>query len=115
MVSTRFFESPFVPLQFNPNRMSEIISVSDLSKQYYKHVVLRNISLTVQPGELIGYIGPNGAGKSTTIKILCGLIPDFTGQVQVLGMDVTTNPVEIKRRIGYIPENAALYETLTPL
>ncbi len=93
----------------------EVIQTKDLSKQYNKHVVLRNISLTVNAGELIGYIGPNGAGKSTTIKILCGLIPDFTGQAAVLGMDLATNAIEIKRRIGYIPENAALYETLTPI
>ncbi|MCX8490665.1 MAG: ATP-binding cassette domain-containing protein [Cyclobacteriaceae bacterium] len=74
----------------------EVIQIKELSKQYNKHVVLRNISLTVNAGELIGYIGPNGAGKSTTIKILCGLIPDFTGQAAVLGMDLATNAIEIK-------------------
>jgi ABC-2 type transport system ATP-binding protein len=94
--------------------MPEVIKITELSKRYQKQVVLKNISLSVQSGELIGYIGPNGAGKSTTIKILCGLIPDFTGQVEVLGMDVTKNTIEVKQRIGYIPENAALYETLTP-
>ena len=93
----------------------EVIKINNLNKQYTKHVVLRDISLSVNSGELIGYIGPNGAGKSTTIKILCGLIPDFTGEVQVLGMDVTTHAIEIKKRIGYIPENAVLYEVLTPI
>lgn len=93
----------------------EVIQVKELSKKYTKNVVLRSISFSVNAGELIGYIGPNGAGKSTTIKILCGLIPDFTGQATVLGMDVAANALEVKRRIGYIPENAALYETLTPV
>jgi ABC-2 type transport system ATP-binding protein len=93
----------------------EVIKVSGLSKRYHKHQVLRTIDLSINKGELIGYIGPNGAGKSTTIKILCGLIPDFEGDVNVLGMDVKTNALEIKSKIGYIPENAALYETLTAI
>ncbi|HEU5291034.1 MAG TPA: ABC transporter ATP-binding protein [Cyclobacteriaceae bacterium] len=93
----------------------EVIRVSSLSKRYHKHQVLQNIDLTIQSGELIGYIGPNGAGKSTTIKILCGLIPEFEGDVQVLGLDIKKNTLDIKRKIGYIPENAALYETLTPI
>ena len=95
--------------------MSEVIKVTNLSKRYNKQQVLTDINLSIQSGELIGYIGPNGAGKSTTIKILCGLIPDFSGEIEVLGMDVKTNPIDIKRKIGYIPENAALYETLTPI
>lgn len=95
--------------------MSEIIKTSQLSKRYAKQIVLRDINLSINSGELIGYIGPNGAGKSTTIKILCGLIPDFEGEARVLGMDVKTEGIEIKKRIGYIPENAAVYETLTPI
>ena len=95
--------------------MSEIITTTMLSKRYVKQVVLRGIDLSISSGELIGYIGPNGAGKSTTIKILCGLISDFEGEAKVLGMDVRKEAIEIKRRIGYIPENAAVYETLTPI
>jgi ABC-2 type transport system ATP-binding protein len=95
--------------------MNEVIRVTGLSKRYHKNIVLREIDLSINSGELIGYIGPNGAGKSTTIKILCGLIPDFEGDAKVFGMDVKKEPIEIKRKIGYIPENAALYETLTPI
>lgn len=95
--------------------MNEVIQVTGLSKRYHKSIVLRDIDLSINSGELIGYIGPNGAGKSTTIKILCGLIPDFEGEATVLGMDVKKDALEIKRKIGYIPENAALYETLTPI
>ncbi|MBS1950789.1 MAG: ABC transporter ATP-binding protein [Bacteroidetes bacterium] len=95
--------------------MSEIIKTTALSKRYVKQIVLRDINLSIHSGELIGYIGPNGAGKSTTIKILCGLIPDFEGDAIIMGMDVRTSALDIKRRIGYIPENAALYETLNPI
>ena len=95
--------------------MSLVISVKGLSKSYQKATVLKNIDLNIQSGEVIGYIGPNGAGKSTTIKILTGIIPEFEGDVNVLGYDIRTQALEAKRKIGYIPENAALYEVLTPL
>ncbi len=77
--------------------------------------MLKHIDLTIQSGEIVGYIGPNGAGKSTTIKIPTGIIPDFQGEATVLGYDIQKEPLEVKRQIGYIPENAALYDTLTPL
>lgn len=91
-----------------------VISTNALSKSF-QAPVLKNISLEVKAGEIIGYIGPNGAGKSTTIKILTGIIPDFEGGATVLGFDVRKEAMEVKKRIGYIPENAALYETLSPL
>ena len=91
------------------------IKITNLQKSYGSSLVLKGIDLEVDKGEIIGYIGPNGAGKSTTIKILIGMIPDFTGEVQVLGKNVKDNPLEIKRLIGYVPENAMLYETLSPI
>jgi ABC-2 type transport system ATP-binding protein len=91
-----------------------VIVAQRLSKTF-KTRVLSNIDLTIYAGEIIGYIGPNGAGKSTTIKILTGIISDFEGEATVMGWDVRKNIVEVKKNIGYIPENAALYETLTPL
>ena len=91
-----------------------VITTVNLSKTYTSRV-LNNINLSISSGEIIGYIGPNGAGKSTTIKILTGIIPDFDGDASVLGFDVRKDILEIKRQIGYIPENAALYDTLTPL
>ena len=93
---------------------TSIVSAANLTKVFDRLPVLNNISLEINAGEVIGYIGPNGAGKSTTIKILTGIIPDFEGEVFVLGFDVRKEPLEVKRRIGYIPENAALYDTLTP-
>jgi ABC-2 type transport system ATP-binding protein len=96
------------------NSAPAVICTQHLSKTF-KTKVLNDINLNIQPGEIIGYIGPNGAGKSTTIKILTGIIPDFDGEATVLGMDIRKDVMEVKRKIGYIPENAALYETLSPL
>ncbi len=91
------------------------IKITNLQKSYGSNLVLKSINLEVNTGEIIGYIGPNGAGKSTTIKILIGMIPDYEGEVQVLGRDVKINPMEVKRLIGYVPENALLYDTLSPM
>lgn len=91
-----------------------IIQTTGLKKQYGGNYVLKGIDLSVDAGQIVGYIGPNGAGKSTTIKILTGILSDFEGSVNVLGMNVRENPIEIKQKIGYIPEQATLYEVLTP-
>ena len=95
--------------------MEPIIQIKNLFKSYGTNLVLRGINLEVYPGQVIGYIGPNGAGKSTTIKILCGLIPDFEGEVLIKGIDIKKDPLAVKRIIGYVPEIAELYEVLTPL
>ncbi len=91
-----------------------VIETKDLYKRYGDKTVLHNINLSVEPGQVLGYIGPNGAGKSTTIKIICGIIDQFEGDVHVMGMDVRKDALEIKKRIGYIPELAAMYDVLTP-
>lgn len=95
--------------------VNTVISIKNLQKAYGDNIVLRGINLEVEAGKIIGYIGPNGAGKSTTLKILTGIIPDFLGEVTVLGIDVRKDPIAVKRRIGFIPENALLYDTLTPM
>ena len=95
--------------------MNPVIQLQNIHKSYGSTPVLKGIDLSVSAGQVVGYIGPNGAGKSTTIKILIGMLPDYTGEATVLGMDVKTNALDIKRRIGYVPENAALYDTLTPM
>lgn len=94
--------------------MPPIISIKNLHKSFFSKGVLHGINLEVEAGQIIGYIGPNGAGKSTTIRILAGLDPRFEGQVSVMGYDVRENPIEVKKRIGYIPEAAEIYEVLTP-
>ena len=97
--------------------MSEtpIIQIRNLSKSYGSKVVLKKLSLDIYPGQVIGYIGPNGAGKSTTVKILTGLINDFQGEVIVDGINMMQDPQEIKKLIGYVPENAEIYDVLTPM
>ena len=97
--------------------MSEtpLIQIRNLSKSYGSKVVLKKLSLDIYPGQVIGYIGPNGAGKSTTVKILTGLINDFQGEVIVDGINMMQDPQEIKKLIGYVPENAEIYDVLTPM
>jgi ABC-2 type transport system ATP-binding protein len=92
-----------------------IVEIQNLQKSYNKKQVLHNISLKIDPGQIIGYIGPNGAGKSTTIKILCGIISEFEGVITIFGKDLRSETLEIKKRLGFIPENAVLYESLTPM
>ena len=95
--------------------MESIISIKHLFKNYGAKPVLKDINLEVYPGEVIGYIGPNGAGKSTTVKVLCGLITDYEGEVSVKGFDLKKDTLEVKKRIGYVPELAELYDVLTPM
>ena len=75
--------------------------------------MLKGINLDVYKGEIIGYIGTNGAGKSTTIKIILGIVEGYTGEVKVLGTDISKDIVEYKRKIGYVPEVADIYDNLT--
>jgi ABC-2 type transport system ATP-binding protein len=92
-----------------------VIHITQLKKQYSSNYVLKGINLEIDKGQIVGYIGPNGAGKSTTIKILTGIITEFEGEATVLGMDIRKDTIAIKQKIGYIPEQAALYEVLSPL
>jgi ABC-2 type transport system ATP-binding protein len=89
------------------------IEVRALSKRYGENVVLDGIDFQVGPGEILGYVGPNGAGKSTTIRVLLGLLPEYEGEARVAGFDPKRDALEIKRRVGYVAENAILYESLT--
>jgi len=90
-----------------------MIRTEKLSRSYGDKQALVDLSIEVEPGEILGFLGPNGAGKSTTVKILTGLIRPSAGRAVVAGFDVVEHPLEVKRRIGYVPETAALYEALT--
>lgn len=92
----------------------QVLSIEGLRMRYAGRYVLNGIDLEVNRGEMIGYIGPNGAGKSTTVKIMLGLVQGFSGKVRIFGQDIEDGNVEYKRRIGYVPEVADLYEQLTP-
>lgn len=95
--------------------MEPIISLKNVFKNYGTKQVLKGINLDIYAGQVIGYIGPNGAGKSTTVKILCGLISDFEGEVLVGGLNIKKDALAIKSKIGYVPELAELYDVLTPI
>lgn len=90
-----------------------IISISGLWMNYSDRMVLKGIDLEVYRGQIIGYIGPNGAGKSTTVKIMLGLVEGYNGRVEIFGRDIADGDVSYKKRIGYVPEVAELYDSLT--
>jgi ABC-2 type transport system ATP-binding protein len=85
------------------------IEVRNLVKEYGEQKAVNNISFTVNKGEIVGFLGPNGAGKSTTMKILTGYLQQTSGEALVCGINVSDNPLEVKKKIGYLPELNALY------
>ncbi len=89
------------------------IRVSNLSKKYGPQYAVNDISFEIQTGEIVGFLGPNGAGKSTTMRMLtCYVSPD-TGSATVAGSDIRTEPEQVRRKIGYLPENNPLYEDMS--
>ena len=92
--------------------MTTPIEVTSLTKRYDTIVALSGVSFQVHAGEIMGFLGPNGAGKTTTLRILTGMIAPTEGSVRIDGLDVTAHPVEVRRRIGYLPEHVALYPEL---
>ncbi len=86
-----------------------MLTVRDLHKRYGELQALAGVSFDVREGDVVGFLGPNGAGKSTTMKIVTGYVPASSGTVAVDGLDVTRHPIEVRRRIGYLPESTPLY------
>ncbi len=91
-----------------------MIELRDVSKSFGGKEAVRGVSFVSPPGQATGYLGPNGAGKSTTIKMIAGLLRPDAGEIKICGFDAAISPMEVKRRIGYVPEFAALYQSLTP-
>lgn len=91
-----------------------VIEARNVYKNYGDVHALLGVNLQVMPGEIYGLLGPNGAGKSTMIKIITGLSEQTSGEVRVLGLDPRESPVEVKSKIGYVPEATMLYESLSP-
>jgi len=85
------------------------IIIREVSKNYGTQKAVNNISFSLEPGEIVGFLGPNGAGKSTTMKMMTGYIPPDSGTISVSGISVTENPLEAKKKIGYLPEANPLY------
>jgi len=90
-----------------------IIETTNLSKQYRGTLAVNDLSLRVERGEVFGFLGPNGAGKTTTILMLLGLTEPSRGRASVCGFNPTRNPLEVKRRVGYLPESPGFYEDLS--
>ncbi len=94
--------------------MSEMIALKGLGRRFGPLVAVDDISLSVNRGEVLGFLGPNGAGKSTTMKMITGFLTPSSGTATVSGFDVVEQPVEVKKRIGYLPEGAPTYGDMTP-
>ena len=90
------------PLTTNQSLM---IEVEHLSKVYGSNQAIEDIHFSVAPGEIMGFLGPNGAGKTTTMRILAGYLPATAGTAKIAGYDVHQQPMEVRRRIGYLPEH----------
>jgi len=92
---------------------SPTICTQGLTRRFGELLAVDGVNLKVAPGQFFGFLGPNGAGKSTTIKMLTGLLAPSSGQIEILGLDLNRNPVEVKRQIGVVPEGMALFGRLT--
>jgi gliding motility-associated transport system ATP-binding protein len=90
-----------------------VIEVDHLTKRYGSLRAIENVTFQVEKGEILGFLGPNGAGKTTTMRILTCFLPATEGTARVAGFDVFDSPMEVKRRIGYLPENPPLYTEMT--
>jgi len=90
-----------------------MIETQGLTKSYRDLVAIDEVTFKVEKGEIVGFLGPNGAGKTTTMKILTGFMPPSRGSAKVAGFDVFEAPMEVKRRIGYMPEHPPIYPDLT--
>src|SRR5580765_3682097 len=86
-----------------------MIKVQGLTKRYARNVAVDHLSFEVEKGQIVGFLGPNGAGKTTTMRMLTCFMPPTEGTAEVAGFDVRENPMEVKRRIGYLPETPPVY------
>jgi ABC-2 type transport system ATP-binding protein len=100
--------------RYEESRMEVMVDIQHLRKQFGPFTAVDDISLQVRRGEVLGFLGPNGAGKSTTMKMVTGFLTPTSGSAKVAGFDILEQPLEVKRRIGYLPEGAPAYPDMTP-
>ncbi|HEX7227266.1 MAG TPA: ABC transporter ATP-binding protein [Candidatus Binatia bacterium] len=93
--------------------MSAVVDTKNLTKRYREKLAVNTLTLSVQQGEIFGFLGPNGAGKTTTILMLLGLTEPTSGQLSVCGYNPTHEPLEVKKRVGYLPENPGFYDDMS--
>lgn len=90
-----------------------MIKVNGLTKDYGARRAISNVTFDAEQGEVVGFLGPNGAGKTTTMRILCGYMPPTEGEALVAGYDVVSESLEVRKRVGYLPETVPLYNDMT--
>ncbi len=95
--------------------MDSVIETHDLTKRYGSQIAVNRLNLQVTRGEIFGFLGPNGAGKTTTFLMLLGLSEPTTGSARVCGFDPTREPLQVKRVVGYLPENVGFYDDMTAI
>ena len=93
--------------------MSTVVDTKNLTKRYREKLAVNALNLTIQEGEIFGFLGPNGAGKTTTILMLLGLTEPTSGEVSVCGFNPTSESIEVKKRVGYLPESPGFYDDLS--
>jgi ABC-2 type transport system ATP-binding protein len=91
------------------------IVAENLTKRFGTQLAVDGLSFAIPPGQIVGFLGPNGAGKSTTLKMLSGMLAPTSGAARLCGFDIAAQPLEVKSRIGFVPESAAVFESLTGL
>jgi len=89
-----------------------VIKIENVTKMYGPTVAVQNVSFEVQKGEILGFLGPNGAGKTTTMRVITGYVPPTDGNAYIAGYSVLDEPLEVKRRIGYVPETPSMYNDM---
>lgn len=92
-----------------------MIALQKLTKQFGTQVAVDSLSFEIPAGQIVGFLGPNGAGKSTTLRMLTGMIEPTSGKATIEGFDLLTQPLEVKSRVGFVPESGAVFESLTGL
>ena len=105
------YPSPYNKIM--PTISDAIISTNSLTKKYKDTIALDALDMTINKGEIFGFLGHNGAGKTTTVSMLTTLLPPTSGTASVCGYDVVTESFEVKKKIGYLPENVKFYDNLT--
>lgn len=92
-----------------------MIVTRELTKRFGQQLAVDRLSLEIPPGQIVGFLGPNGAGKSTTLRMLTGMLAPTSGSASILGHDLVAEPLEVKRRVGFVPDSGAVFESLTGL
>ncbi|MCR9248274.1 MAG: ABC transporter ATP-binding protein [bacterium] len=92
-----------------------MLSLQGLTKTFGGHDAVADLSLDVPPGTILGLLGPNGAGKTTTLRMVCGMLAPTSGTATICGIDIRTDPLAAKRKLGFVPDSGSVYEALTGL